>query len=73
MATHGTVEIEVDGVTYRGSYTVEGRPPVITVSCVSPSGSETTQVGTMTVADIAQQLLSEIVHAGLKRQKAKKK
>jgi hypothetical protein len=53
------VSVELDGKTFEGSYTVEGRPPIIKVH--SAYGSKATQQGASPAESIARRLLYELV------------
>jgi hypothetical protein len=53
------VSVEYKGITYTGSYTVDGNPPFVTVT--SSLGSKGTQVGRTAAEDVAKRLLFEMI------------
>ncbi len=53
------VGIEVNGKEYRGSYRVEGRPPLVYLT--SDYGNKATQMGDSPAEMIARRLLHELV------------
>lgn len=53
------VEVEFGGKTFVGTYTIGGRPPIVSVS--SAYGSKSTQQGASPAESIARRLLHELV------------
>lgn len=59
--TRYPVTIEADGQTFKGTYWVSGK--IMTVT--NGRGSNSTQVGSLPVQELAEQMLSDIVKAGM--------